>query len=84
MPAGLRILLYTAGILAAVALYGAWDGSLFNGTMRDKVLAILLAPVAGFLIWLRWDWARRKDRERREVKAGPRARLDTAEQSGDA
>lgn len=64
-----RVALY-AGLIAAIALLALPRGG--NVAEPGRILtALLLIPLFAWLIWLRWDWAPRARRKRREAEQAP-------------
>lgn len=64
-PAAKRILVYFLAIVlvAAVATYYRGAERVSGGTIAA---ALLFALVCAALVWLRWDWAPRSFRQRRD------------------
>lgn len=66
-----RVILYTLGI-GIFALASAIYGDVVNGkaiTPGGLLTTVLVLPVFGYLIWLRWDWAPAEKRKRSEERA---------------
>lgn len=76
-----KVALYTLGI-AIFALGALIYNHLVNGepiVLGQLVYVLILPPIGGFMIWLRWDWAQAKRREKRAERARRKARRDAEE-----
>ena len=63
-----RKLAINAFLFIVVSLVAAiWQGTPFDPALLWIIL--ILSPVFGAIIWLRWDWAPREGRRRRAERA---------------
>ena len=61
-----KVALYSLGI-GILAVGGSIFNYLANGkpiVLERLTLVLILAPLFGYFIWLRWDWAPAKRREK--------------------
>jgi len=63
-----RIILYSL-LIGIIATGGLIYNHLANGTpiqLERLIFVMLLLPVFGYFMWLRWDWAPEEGRKARE------------------
>ena len=71
-----RVVIYALSI-GIVALASAIYGHMVHGeaiSAKGLFAGILLLPIFGFLIWLRWAWAEPIGRQRRAERAARKQR----------